>query len=52
MKRISWWALLGGAIFFAVQGGEYSTRERYVLTGMNLAPTERVHAAPAQVDVP
>jgi cell division protein FtsB len=31
MKRYLWWALIAIALFFAVQGGEYSTRDLYVL---------------------
>src|SRR6266699_1907002 len=31
MRRYVWWALIAVALFFAVQGGEYSTRDLYVL---------------------
>ena len=31
MKRIVWWALIAVAVYFAVQGGEYSTKDLYVL---------------------
>jgi cell division protein FtsB len=31
MKRFVWWALAAVALFFAVQGGEYSTRDLFVL---------------------
>ena len=31
MKRFIWWALAAVALFFAVQGGEYSTRDLFVL---------------------
>ena len=31
MKRLVWWVLVLGALFFAVQGGEYSTRDLFVL---------------------
>ncbi len=50
MKRIIWWALLAGAIFFAVQGGEYSTRDLYVLNGRNHALTYEVDSLQRQVD--
>lgn len=50
MKRIIWWALLAGAIFFAVQGGEYSTRDLYVLNGRNRALTYEVDSLQRQVD--
>ena len=32
MKRIIWWALIVVAAYFAVQGGEYSTKDLYVLS--------------------
>ncbi|MGI8402556.1 MAG: FtsB family cell division protein [Gemmatimonadaceae bacterium] len=50
MKRIIWWALLAGAIFSAVQGGEYSTRDLYVLNGRNRALTYEVDSLQRQVD--
>ena len=31
MKRIIWWALIAVAAYFAVEGGEYSTKDLYVL---------------------
>ena len=31
MKRYVWWAVIAVALYFAVQGGEYSTRDLYVL---------------------
>ena len=50
MKRIIWWALIAGAIFFAVQGGEYSTRDLYVLNTRNRALTYEVDSLQRQVD--
>ena len=31
MKRYVWWVLIALAAFFALQGGEYSTRDLFVL---------------------
>ena len=50
MKRIIWWALIAGAVFFAVQGGEYSTRDLYVLSQRNRALTHEVDSLQRQVD--
>jgi cell division protein FtsB len=50
MKRFIWWALIAGAVFFAVQGGEYSTRDLYVLSRRNRALTQEVDSLQHQVD--
>ena len=42
MKRYVWWALIAVALFFAVQGGEYSTRDLYVLQSRTRAVTREV----------
>ncbi|HEY6088778.1 MAG TPA: septum formation initiator family protein [Gemmatimonadaceae bacterium] len=43
MKRYVWWAVIAAALYFAVQGGEYSTRDLYVLN-------RRTHSLAHQVD--
>jgi cell division protein FtsB len=50
MKRVIWWALIAGALFFAVQGGEYSTKDLYVLNRRNEALTFAVDSLQHQVD--
>ena len=50
MKRIIWWALVVAALFFAVQGGEFSTRDLYVLSRRNDAMTYEVDSLQHQVD--
>ena len=50
MKRFIWWALIAAAAFFAVQGGEYSTRDLYVLSRRNRALTFEVDSLQRQVD--
>ncbi|GAC1464951.1 MAG: hypothetical protein PVSMB1_14850 [Gemmatimonadaceae bacterium] len=50
MKRYLWWALIGVALFFAVQGGEYSTRDLYVLRGKTRSLTQQVDSLQRQVD--
>ena len=50
MKRFIWWALIAAAVFFAVQGGEYSTRDLYVLSRRNRALTYEVDSLQRQVD--
>jgi cell division protein FtsB len=50
MKRIIWWALIAAAVFFAVQGGEYSTKDLYVLSRRNRALTYEVDSLQRQVD--
>jgi cell division protein FtsB len=50
MKRIIWWALIALAVFFAVQGGEYSTRDLFVLHRRNATLTQEVDSLQRQVD--
>ena len=50
MKRIIWWALIALAVFFAVQGGEYSTRDLFVLRRRNATLTREVDSLQRQVD--
>jgi len=50
MKRFVWWALIAVAIFFAVQGGEYTTRDLYVLHSRTRTLTRQVDSLQRQVD--
>jgi cell division protein FtsB len=50
MKRIIWWAIIAVAAFFAVQGGEYSTRDLYVLSRRTGKMTREVDSLQRQVD--
>jgi cell division protein FtsB len=50
MKRYVWWALIVLAVFFAVQGGEYSTRDLYVLHRRTARLTRQVDSLQRQVD--
>ena len=50
MKRIIWWALIVVAVFFAVQGGEYSTKDLYVLSRRTRTLTREVDSVQHQVD--
>jgi cell division protein FtsB len=50
MKKIIWWALGAGAIYFAVQGGEYSTIDLYVLRNRTGKLTREVDSLQHQVD--
>ena len=50
MKRYAWWALIAIALFFAVQGGEYSTRDLYVLRVKTGALAHEVDSLQRQVD--
>jgi cell division protein FtsB len=50
MKRYVWWALIVVALFFAVQGGEYSTRDLYVLHSRTQTLTREVDSLQRQVD--
>jgi cell division protein FtsB len=50
MKRYVWWALIAIALFFAVQGGEYSTRDLYVLHSRTRVITREVDSLQHQVD--
>ncbi|MDQ6689160.1 MAG: septum formation initiator family protein [Gemmatimonadota bacterium] len=50
MKRFIWWALIAGAVFFGVQGGEYSTKDLYVLSRRTRTLTREVDSLQRQVD--
>jgi cell division protein FtsB len=50
MKRIIWWALIAVAAYFAVQGGEYSTKDLYVLNRRTGNITREVDSLQRQVD--
>jgi len=50
MKRFAWWALIAVALFFAVQGGEYSTRDLYVLRVKAGTLAQEVDSLQRQVD--
>ena len=50
MKRLVWWALGALALYFAVQGGEYSTRDLFVLRSRNNRLTVEVDSLQRQVD--
>src|SRR3982751_4140841 len=50
MKRYVWWTLIAMAVFFAVHGGEYSTRDLYVLRRRTARITREVDSLQHQVD--
>ena len=50
MKRYVWWALIAAAVFFALQGGEYSTRDLFVLRNRRSRLTFQVDSLQRQVD--
>jgi cell division protein FtsB len=50
MKRIIWWALIVVAVYFAVQGGEYSTKDLYVLSRRSSNLQRQVDSLQRQVD--
>ena len=50
MKRYVWWALIALAFFFALQGGEYSTRDLFVLHSRTQRLTHDVDSLQRQVD--
>ena len=50
MKRLVWWALGALALYFAVQGGEYSTRDLFVLRSRTAKLTREVDSLQYQVD--
>ena len=50
MKRYVWWVLIALALFFALQGGEYSTRDLFVLRGRTQRLTYQVDSLQRQVD--
>ena len=50
MKRFFWWALGALAVYFAVQGGEYSTGDLYVLRRRSTNLTRQVDSLQHEVD--
>jgi cell division protein FtsB len=50
MKRYVWWGLIGLALFFAVQGGEFSSKDLYVLNRRTRTLTRQVDSLQHQVD--
>ena len=50
MKRYVWWALIALAVFFALQGGEYSTRDLFALRSRTQRLTHEVDSLQRQVD--
>jgi cell division protein FtsB len=50
MKRYVWWVLIVLAVFFALQGGEYSTRDLFVLHTRTRRLTRDVDSLQRQVD--
>jgi cell division protein FtsB len=50
MKRFVWWVVILGALYFAVQGGEYSTRDLFVQNGKTRRLTHEVDSLQHQVD--
>jgi cell division protein FtsB len=50
MKRIIWWGLIAVAVSFAVQGGEYSTKDLYVLGRRTSTLTREVDSLQREVD--
>ena len=50
MKRFVWWALAAIALYFAVQGGEYSSRDLYVQRSRSRTLTREVDSLQRHVD--
>jgi cell division protein FtsB len=50
MKRVVWWLLIIGAVVYAVQGGEYSTKDLFVLKSKERRLTHQVDSLQHQVD--
>jgi cell division protein FtsB len=50
MKRYVWWAVIAVALYFAVQGGEYSTKDLYALNRRAATLTREVDSLQRQVD--
>jgi cell division protein FtsB len=50
MKRLIWWVVAAVAVYFAVQGGEYSTKDLYVLRNRTGKLTREVDSLQHQVD--
>ncbi|MFN2635707.1 MAG: septum formation initiator family protein [Gemmatimonadaceae bacterium] len=49
-KKIIWGIVIAAAVFFALQGGEYSTRDLYVLHARSKVLTHEVDSLQRQVD--
>jgi cell division protein FtsB len=50
MKRYIWWVLIAIALYFGVQGGEYSTMDLYTLHRRTRTLTRQVDSVQHQVD--
>jgi len=50
MKRYIWWVLIAVALYFGVQGGEYSTKDLYTLHRRTRTLTRQVDSVQHQVD--
>jgi cell division protein FtsB len=50
MKRYVWWVVIAIALYFAVQGGEYSTWDLYLLQRRAQTLTRQVDSLQHQVD--
>ena len=50
MKKIIWWGIAAVALYFAVQGGEYSTKDLYVLRNRTAKLTYEVDSLQREVD--
>jgi cell division protein FtsB len=50
VKRFVWWALAALAVYFAFQGGEYSTRDLFVLNSRTHTLTRQVDSLQREVD--
>jgi cell division protein FtsB len=50
MKRYVWWVLIAAAVVFALQGGEYSTKDLFVLRTRTGRLTHEVDSLQRQVD--
>jgi cell division protein FtsB len=50
VKRFVWWAVIAVALYFAVQGGEYSTRDLYVQNRRTATLTREVDSLQRAVD--
>ncbi len=50
MKRYVWWGIIAVALYFAVQGGEYSSRDLYMLHRRTRVLTRQVDSLQRHVD--
>ena len=50
MKKIIWGLLIAAALYFGLQGGEYSTRDLYVLRTRSASLQREVDSLQARVD--